>query len=83
MAAKIFAFPSTRRVAFVRRQAASMAARPPGEAQAYLELAIRRQRDTLLRKGVPADVVERDMKALECAIRCALWRSVLTPDGAA
>jgi hypothetical protein len=80
MAAKIFAFPSTRRVAFVRRQAASMAARPPGEAQAYLELAIRRQRDALLRKG---DVVERDMKALECAIRCALWRSVLTPDGAA
>ena len=58
-----------------------MLKRPPDEARLYLEAAIRRQRDVLLRKGVSDDLVESDMRALETAIGAALWRAVLMPGG--
>jgi hypothetical protein len=83
MAAKVVPFPSTRRVHFVRRQATSMLSRPPGEAELYLQAAVRRQRATFERKGVAGDLIESDARALEAAIRVAVWRSVLTPNGAA
>jgi hypothetical protein len=37
----------------------------------------------MTRKGIASDLVERERRALEYAIRAELWRHVLTPDGAA
>jgi hypothetical protein len=67
----------------VRRQAASMLNRSPAEAELYLQGPIRRQRATFDKKGIQADLIESDARALEAAIRVAIWRSVLTLNGAA
>jgi hypothetical protein len=72
MIARIVPFPSVRRVAFVRRQARSTLQRSPAEAERYIQLAIQRQRDVLAKKGVTSDLLERDVRALEAAIRAAL-----------
>jgi len=81
--ARVLPFPSTKRVHFVRRQAEYMLKLRPGEAELYLQAAIQRQRATFEKKGVEADLIESDARALETAVRVAIWRSVITPNGAA
>ena len=81
--AEIVPFPLTRRRNFIQRHAARIAAAPAKTGEKLLAHQIRQQAATLSRKGVPADAVERECKALETAIRAELWRVVLQPGGAA
>jgi len=83
MAAMVLPFPSTRRIRFLRRQAEYVLTLPPGEAELYLQVAIRRQRATFEKKGVERDLIDRDARALETAMRIAIWRAVLTPNNSA
>jgi hypothetical protein len=76
---RIVVFPLVRRRAVVVKLAAQMAARPMALAERYLQQQLSRQIGALHRKGVRDRVVEREVVALESAVRAELWRLVLTP----
>jgi hypothetical protein len=44
---------------------------------------LRQQAAAMARKGVPPDLIERERRKLESAIRTELWRALLAPDGIA
>ena len=45
--------------------------------------ALRQQAAAMTRKGISRDLIERECRKLECAIRSDMWRRVLMPDDAA
>jgi Family of unknown function (DUF6074)/Histidine kinase-, DNA gyrase B-, and HSP90-like ATPase len=77
LGAIVLPFPLARRKAFITKQAARMAELTPAAAESWLKHIITKQADTMGRKGVAPDVIEREYKALESAIRGALWKLVL------
>jgi hypothetical protein len=77
--ATILAFPIARRGDHVRTLAAQMAARPAAQAEKHLAYQLRRKRDALTRKQVPDEVVRRELRAFEGAVRRALWFLVMEP----
>jgi hypothetical protein len=74
-------FPLARRRSLVLKLARHMAAKPPAAAETYLQQQLGRQIDALHRKGIADQVVEREVRAMESAVRAELWRLVLTPPG--
>lgn len=80
MTAKMLAFPLARRVAFVRKQANSMAIRSEDLAEKYIALQMRTQADTLRNKGIEETTVSREVASLERAIRSELARMLDCPD---
>jgi hypothetical protein len=56
---------------------------PPATAEKHLRETLRVQADTMARRGILATTIDIEIRALECAVRAALWRQVLTPGGAA
>lgn len=72
MTAKVIPFPLARRSEFVLRQANSMAMRSPVLAEKYLSQQMRLQAETLDRRGIPAEVVAREVASMERAIRSRL-----------
>lgn len=81
--AEVLPFPPARRRGFVQRQAARAAEMSPGAGERHLAQQIQIQRDTMVRRGIDPEIVEREMRKLETALRNVLWRVVLTPGGAA
>lgn len=77
----VLPFPLRRRVAFVDRQARHIAGMNAEAGERHLAYQIKLQRDTLSRKGVDPARIDAEIKALEAAIRAALWRAVLAPGG--
>ena len=75
--ALVLPFPAPRRGAFIRRQAGAMMRISPAAAENYLAAALERHASVLRKKGVPAPAIEADTKAMETAIRVALWRGVM------
>jgi hypothetical protein len=73
-APQVLAFPLTRRRTLASRQAAYMARLRPQKAAEHLERQIETQRRTLLRYGVEAAQVEREVAALATQIKCELAR---------
>jgi uncharacterized protein DUF6074 len=73
--AEIVPFPLTRRRAFVAKQAAHAAWMRPAAAERYVRYQVQLQGDTMRRKGVPEDLVQRELKCFETAVRVALHRS--------
>ena len=80
MSARILPFPRTRNRAFVLRHAARMADLSEATAEKHLAAQLDIQRTTMARRGIAPELVEVQLRALECAIRCELWREILTPD---
>jgi hypothetical protein len=63
-----------------------MAVQVPGRAEKTLRTELHRRIDALHRQGLSDQIVEREVRALESAIRAELWRVVLLsdlPDGVA
>jgi hypothetical protein len=81
--AKVVPFLLARRRWLILRQAEWFAEQSPSAADANLQRQVQVQRDALLCRGVDPDAAERECRALEVAIRCQVWRLVLTPGGAA
>jgi hypothetical protein len=77
--AKVIPFPTARRRHFVARQAERMADLSRDAGERHLAQQIKVQRDAMTRKGIERDVIEREMLALERAIRSALWGAIMTP----
>ena len=81
--AEIVPFPAARRVGFVRKMVRLMVSYRPEGAERALQLRLEATRDAMLRRGLPADVVEREIRSLESAIRTKLWVIVMQGDDVA
>lgn len=84
MTARVVPFPRVRNGSFIRRHALRMAEFNAGAAERHLERLIRDQMDLMRKRGIPEPVVVDEARAVECAIRTALWNLVMrNPGGAA
>jgi hypothetical protein len=72
-------FPLARRRAFIERHARLIATMRPDAGERHLDRQLRIQFENLQRRGFDAQTIEREVVALDAAIRAALWGAVLTP----
>ena len=78
---EIIPFPSIRRVG-IRRRAATLLSYSERGAERTLAAQLKAQRMAMLRKGIAPDAVEKDLRALEMAIRAEMWRMERSGDAA-
>ena len=84
MSAVLLVFPRSRDVAFVRRHADHLRTRRTAEAaERYLQAQLRIQAETMARRGIASGQIDREIGALEAAIRRELDRPRVQPGGAA
>jgi hypothetical protein len=82
MTARIVPFPIIRRRRLVAGTAARMASTTARTADKLLVATLNQQASAMARKGIPYEMIVRELRALEGAIRAELWRHILMPDGA-
>jgi hypothetical protein len=78
--ARIIRFPLARQRPLVAKLARQMAVQVPARAEKTLRAELQRRIDALHRQGLSDQAVEREIRALELAVRAELWRFVLLPD---
>jgi Family of unknown function (DUF6074) len=78
---KIVPFPATRRVGYIERLASQMAEYRPAAAERTLETRIDATYRAMLRRQIPPDLAEREIRALENAVRAALCGIVVVGNG--
>lgn len=83
MTAELLPFPIVRRRELVDRIAAQMLARPADVAEKHLRAQIRCQAAAMRRRQIAEPLIAEQTRGFEAAVRAALWRQVLMPDGAA
>jgi hypothetical protein len=83
MSARVIPFPAFRRRGFIQRHAARMATLPPATAEKHLAQQLRVQVETMQRRGITSDLITTQVRALETAVRCELWRMTILEGGAA
>lgn len=83
MSARVIPFPPSRRVDYVARQAARVAELSHHSGEHHLRHQLRVQREAMERRGIDPQVIERELRSLEAAIRCRLWHDILTPGDSA
>jgi hypothetical protein len=71
-------FPLARRCAFIQRHARLIATMGPDAGGRYLDRQLQIQFENLRRRGFSIQIIEREVIALDAAIRAALRRAVLT-----
>jgi hypothetical protein len=76
-------FPQVRRRRFILKMAQRLARMTSRTGEKILAATLRQQAAAMARKQIAPDLIERECRALELAIRAELWRQVLVPDGAA
>jgi Family of unknown function (DUF6074) len=75
--AQIVPFPLTRRRAFIAKQANHVSWMRPAAAEKYIQYQVKIQGDTLRRKGISEDLIQRELTCFEIAVRVALHRSLI------
>ena len=80
---QVIAYPLSRRVGFVSRQARTMASMSSDAAERYLASQLRQQRQTLERKSVERQSIDQELQNVERAIRARLWHEVFFRPGGA
>ena len=75
MTATVLPFPIIRRHGFIEKQAAHAACMNPDASARYIEYQIQVQRDAMRRRGIAEDLIARELKLMEAAIR----RELLQP----
>ncbi|MBO4227223.1 DUF6074 family protein [Bradyrhizobium neotropicale] len=80
--AEVVPFPLIRRRAFIFKQAAHACEMNPDAGDNYIRHQIKIQGDSLRRKCIAEDVIERELKCLEVAIRCTMVSQQMQPGGA-
>ena len=81
--AEIVPIPAVRQVGFIRNMARLMMSYRREGGERALRLRLEATRKAMLRRGLPADVVGREITSLESAIRIKLWSIVMQGDGVA
>jgi hypothetical protein len=74
--AEILPFPVTKRAEFIARQAAYAASLRKESGEAHIRRQLDTQRQVMHRRGIAPALIDREVRALENAIRAALWREV-------
>jgi hypothetical protein len=72
-AAEIVPFPAARRIGFIRSVAALMLSYRPEAAERTLSARLDATQSAMLRRGLSPEVVNREIRTLELAIRAKLW----------
>ena len=80
MTAAVLPFPILRRHGFVQKQASHAACMNPDASARYLEYQIQVQRDAMQRRGVAEELIARELKLMEAAIRREVQDSISTGD---
>jgi hypothetical protein len=76
MTAAIVPFPQVRRRRFIAKTANRLATVNPRTAEKLLAATLHQQAHAMQRKQLAVDVVERECRSLESAIRGGWWRSI-------
>jgi hypothetical protein len=79
----IIPFPRTRNRPFVLKHATRMAKLPPKTAERHLAYQLEVQAQTMVRGGIPPEVIQNEICSLERAIRTELGNVVVSGGGAA
>lgn len=83
MKCQIIPFPSTHRIGVIRNLARAMASYSETGAERTLAMQLERQHEAMLRKGIAPEIVQRELRAFELAIRAQLWAIVMQGGDAA
>ena len=78
MTATVLPFPILRRHGFIEKQAAHAACMNPDAAARYVEYQIQVQRDAMRRRGIAENLIARELKLMEAAIRRELVQALST-----
>lgn len=76
-AAEVVPFPYIRRRAFIERQAFRAAELNPDAGERHVHYQVKVQIDAMRRRGIAEELILREARCLEAAIRAALWRTVM------
>ena len=74
-------FPLARRLDLIHRQAEYALCLKPEKAEQHIARQLQCQADALHRRGVSNDVIAHELKAMEAAIRAAMWNVVFDTPG--
>jgi hypothetical protein len=74
----VIPFPLARRRAFIDRHARLISTMRPEVGERYLDRQLQIQFENLQRRGFDLDTINREIVAMDAAIRAALWRAVIT-----
>ena len=83
MSAAVLPFPRVRDRNFLTRHATRMADLEQATAEKHLANQLRIQAETMARSGIAPDLIAREVRSLELAIRGVLWRLVLSGEAGA
>jgi|HubBroStandDraft_4_1064222.scaffolds.fasta_scaffold256822_2 hypothetical protein len=75
--AEIIPFPAVRRVGLIRNMARLLATYSADAAERTLHARLNATRDAMLRRGLAPEVVAREVRSLELAIRTKVWVLVM------
>ena len=78
MTATVLPFPILRRHGFIEKQAAHAACMNPDASPRYIEYQIQVQRDAMRRRGIAENLITRELKMMEAAIRRELLQAQST-----
>lgn len=80
-AAEVVPFPYIHRRVFIERQALRAAELNPDAGERHVRYQIQVQIDAMRRRGIGEELILREARCLETAIRAALWRTVMGAPG--
>jgi hypothetical protein len=81
--ALVIPFPLARRRRLISTTVARIALATSATGERYLAQALHVQAESMLRRGIPPDVVAGQLRAFEGAVRAEVWKRSFTPGGAA
>ena len=74
---QIVPFPTVRRVSLIKNLAWQLASYGPDAAERTFARQLEQQRTAMARRGLSPDVIEREVRALETAVRAMHWKITL------
>jgi hypothetical protein len=77
MTATVFPFPIVRRRAFIRKQVAHAALINPDASVRYLQHQLDVQAETMRRKGIAEELVQRELRCMRSALQAEFAANVL------
>ena len=75
MTATVFPFPIIRRHGFIQKQAAHAASMNPDSAVRYIERQLTIQRDTMRKRGIAENLIDRELYRMAMAMRSEFQRA--------
>ena len=79
----VIPFPLAQRRAFIERQAKRAASLKADACERHIAVQIEIQRETMLRRGVDEEILQRELVRMEASIRKALVEIIFRSDGVA